>query len=62
MRKTTFKYDIPKCPRCGRSHIGYRGKLDEDDEEYVVCGNTHKKMLRRVHTDWTLRVAPLSKE
>jgi intracellular sulfur oxidation DsrE/DsrF family protein len=44
MKKTQNKWKTNKCGRCGDAHIGYSGKLDANGIEYVVCGNTHKRM------------------
>ena len=43
-RSTDTKWSCLTCSRCGESHQGYRGKLDRFNVEYVVCGNTHKRM------------------
>ena len=42
MRKTGTKWKTERCGSCGEPHSGYSGKLNADDEEYVVCGDTHK--------------------
>jgi hypothetical protein len=44
MKKTGNKWKTDKCGRCGEPHAGYSGKLDAKGVEYVVCGNTHKRM------------------
>ena len=44
MRKTGRKWRTEKCGRCFLSHSGYSGKLDKNGVEYVVCGQTHKRM------------------
>lgn len=44
MRKTKTKWKTARCGRCGQSHLGYSGKLDENNIEYVVCGYTNKRM------------------
>lgn len=44
MKKTTNKWKTDKCGRCGEEHENYTGKLDSSGVEYVVCGNTHKRM------------------
>lgn len=41
--------EYPMRIRCGvdavgESHNGYTGKLDSDDVEHIVCGNTNKRM------------------
>jgi len=44
MKKTGRKWNTVKCGRCGEPHTGYSGKLDANDIEYVICGNTNKRM------------------
>ena len=44
MKKTINKWKTDKCGRCGDVHENYTGKLDANGVEYVVCGNTHKRM------------------
>ena len=43
-RKTARKWSTENCARCGDKHYGYSGKLDSDDVEYVICGQTQKRM------------------
>ena len=43
-RKRESKWTTNNCGRCGESHSGYSGKLDSKGVEYVVCGNTNKRM------------------
>jgi len=43
-RKSGNKWMTMRCGRCGQAHTGYSGKLDEDGIEYVVCGETNKRM------------------
>jgi hypothetical protein len=38
------KWSTEKCGRCGDVHSGYTGKFDKNNVEYVVCGNTNKRM------------------
>lgn len=44
MRKTNNKWSTKCCGRCGEPHSGYTGKLDKHGVEYVVCGETNKRM------------------
>ncbi len=44
-KKTGNKWRTESCGRCGEVHRGYSGKLDDYDREYVVCGNTNKKII-----------------
>lgn len=43
-RKSGNRWKTDKCSRCGESHTNYSGKLDVNNVEYVVCGNTNKRM------------------
>lgn len=43
-RRTGRKWRTSRCGRCGKAHEGYSGKLDQDGIEYVVCGETNKRM------------------
>ena len=43
-KKTENKWYTNHCARCGNAHSGYTGKLDSKGVEYVICGNTHKRM------------------
>lgn len=43
-RRTGNKWRIERCRSCEESHSGYTGKLDSAGTEYVVCGNTNKRM------------------
>lgn len=43
-RKTGRKWSTENCARCGDRHSGYSGKLDSGDVEYVICGQTQKRM------------------
>jgi len=40
----THKWKTKRCGRCGKAHSGYSGKLDANGIEYVVCGETNKRM------------------
>ena len=44
MKKTKNKWSTKECGRCGDPHSGYSGKLDSKGVEYVVCGQTGKRM------------------
>jgi len=44
MKKSGRKWKTKECGRCLKSHDGYSGKLDSMGIEYVVCGNTNKRM------------------
>jgi len=44
MRKTGRKWKTEKCARCGNTHNGYSGKMDNTKIEYVICGETNKRM------------------
>lgn len=44
MRKTKNIWKTEVCGRCYQSHSDYSGKLDSKGIEYVVCGNTNKRM------------------
>ena len=44
MIKSLNKWSTLLCGRCKEPHTGYTGKLDSHSVEYVVCGNTHKRM------------------
>ncbi|RLI38823.1 hypothetical protein DRO66_00610 [Candidatus Bathyarchaeota archaeon] len=37
-------FSLLECGRCGSVHKGYSGKLDSKGVEYVVCGETNKRM------------------
>jgi hypothetical protein len=50
MKKSGKKWCTEKCGQCGDAHSGYSGKLDSKGIEYVVCGNTHKRMNVMVQT------------
>jgi len=43
-KKTGNKWMTVRCARCGSAHTGYSGKVDRTGVEYVVCGNTNKRM------------------
>jgi len=43
-KKTGNKWSTDKCGYCGKSHNRYSGKLDDQGIEYVICGQTHKRM------------------
>ena len=42
--KKINKWKTNKCGRCGKTHENYSGKLDKNNVEYVVCGETNKRM------------------
>ena len=42
-RKTGRKWKTNRCQRCYDAHSGYSGKLDKDNIEYVICGETNKR-------------------
>lgn len=44
MKKTKNKWKTNNCGRCGEIHENYRGKLDVNNIEYVVCENTNKRI------------------
>jgi hypothetical protein len=44
MIKTNNKWKTNDCGRCRQPHSNYTGKLDKNNVEYVICGNTHKRM------------------
>lgn len=44
MKKTKNKWSTTYCGRCSEAHNNYTGKLDVNGIEYVICGNTHKRM------------------
>jgi len=43
-KRTDHKWGTKCCGRCGNPHHGYSGKLDKNGIEYVVCGETNKRM------------------
>ena len=43
-KKTGNKWSTDKCGLCGKAHNRYSGKLDDSGIEYVICGQTHKRM------------------
>jgi hypothetical protein len=43
-KKTGNKWSTDKCGYCGEAHYRYSGKLDAQGIEYVICGQTHKRM------------------
>lgn len=42
--KKIHKWKTDKCGRCGKAHKNYSGKFDKNNIEYVVCGETNKRM------------------
>ena len=44
VRKTGNKWMTARCGRCHFAHVDYSGKLDRNGVEYVVCGETNKRM------------------
>lgn len=43
-RKSGDKWSTERCGRCGGKHTGYSGKFDKNNIEYVICGETNKRM------------------